>query len=311
LGAFPPGWAEWNDRFRDAFRKSQNKLGILPVTPADLAKRFAGSSPESNHDGRRPSASINFIVAHDGVSLCDLYSYNERQMTRPFPFGPSDGGRSAGDEMIWDQGGHSSLQRQAARNGIVFLMLSSGTPMITGGTELYRTQFGNNNTYNLDTRANWLNWSNLNDQTDKRFFGFTRRLVHFRLDHPALRPAGFFSGSDHNGNGLKDISWYRETGKEPDGSYWDNADNHFLAYRIDGTECGDSAPSIYVGYNGWKDEVAVTLPTNLAGKKWYRVADTAAWMEDQENSKNPGQEDPLPEGPYGMKGRSILLLIEK
>ena len=96
-----------------------------------------------------------------------------------------------------------------------------------------------------------------------------------------------------------------------DGGYWDDADKHFLAYRIDGSEFKDDAASIYVAYNGWKEEVTVTLPGTSAGKKWHRVADTAAWMEDQENSKDPGKEDVLTDSKYGMKGRSVLLLIEK
>lgn len=307
LGDFPRGWAEWNGRFRDSLRRAQNKLGVENVTPAELSKRFSGSSDLYQDDGRKPWHSVNFMVAHDGFTLRDLYSFNSKVNDQPWPFGPSDGGSD--DNLSWDQGGDASLQRQAARNGLAFLMLSAGVPMITGGDEMYRTQQGNNNPYNLDSPGIWLNWGDL--LTNKNLHDFTRRIIHFRRDHPALRPAEFFVGVDRNNNGLKDLTWYRDNGQEPDGDYFDNPNNHFLAYRIDGTEFGDGVGSIYVGYNGWSGDVNVTLPANAPDKTWHRVGDTAAWMEGDGNFKDPGSEDPLPNSPYDMKGRSVLLLIEK
>ena len=247
------------------------------------------------------------MVAHDGFTLRDLYSFNSKVNDQPWPFGPSDGGSD--DNLSWDQGGDASLQRQAARNGLAFLMLSAGVPMITGGDEMYRTQKGNNNPYNLDSPGIWLNWGDLS--TNNNLHDFTRRLIHFRRDHPALRPAEFFVGVDRNNNGLKDLTWYRDNGQEPDGDYFGNSNNHFLAYRIDGTEFGDGVGSIYVGYNGWSGDVNVTLPANAPDKTWHRVGDTAAWLEGDGNFKDPGSEDPLPNSPYDMKGRSVLLLIEK
>jgi isoamylase len=307
VGNFPAGWAEWNGQYRDTLRKVQNKLGLEAVTPGQLATRIAGSSDLYGDDGRRPFHSINFIVAHDGFTLRDLYAYNSKQNNQPWPFGPSDGGED--NNASWDQGGDPAAQRQAARTGLAMLMLSAGTPMITGGDEMYRTQYGNNNAYNLDSPKNWLDYSDLS--TSGTFADFSRRIMTFRSAHPALRPAKFFRGADNNGNGLKDIAWYRDNGGEADGAYMDNASNHFLAYRLDGTEAGDGATSIYVAYNGWSAKVTATLPPPTAGKSWYRVADTGAWWESAGNSADPGQEDRMAGATYELAARSVLVLIER
>ncbi len=307
VGQFPHHWAEWNDKFRDTLRMSQNKLGVANVPPAELARRFAGSSDLFQDDGRKPFHSLNFLVAHDGFCLRDLYSFNSKQNNQPFPFGPSDGGND--NNIAWDQGGDAALQRQAARNGLALLMLSAGVPMITGGDEMYRTQFGNNNAYNLDSEKNHLDWE---DATRfPRFLSYSKKLIAFRRAHPALRPAEFFKGTDTNNNGRKDITWFRNSGAEADSGYMDNAENHFLAYRLDGTELGDSAASLYVAYNGWSGEVTATLPANTTGKRWFRVADTDQWMEDQDNFEAPGAEEPLNNPTYKLHPRSILVLLEK
>jgi isoamylase len=306
VGDFPAGWAEWNGAYRDTFRKDQNQLGSAVVTPGELATRFAGSSDLYADDGRKPSHSVNFIVAHDGFTLRDLYAYNAKNNLQPWPFGPSDGGED--HNVSWDQGGNAALQRQAARNALAVLMLSSGVPMITGGDEMYRTQFGNNNAYNLDSDKNWLNWSDAT--TNANFLSFSRRLLNFRKAHPALRPANFFTGAVGS-SGLKDIVWLTDAGAEASGAYMDNANNHFLAFRIDGARAADSAASIYVAYNGWSGNVTATLPAPRPGKSWYRVSDTASWMESQGNFADPGAEQVLGGATYDLAGRSLLLLIER
>jgi glycogen operon protein len=290
-GNFPSGWAEWNDRFRDTFRKSQNKLGFDDVTPSDLATRFAGSRDLYQDDGRKPWHSINSLVEHDGPTLRDLYSFN------------IDGRRA------WDQNGDTSLQRQAARNGFVLPLVSIGVPMFCGGDELYRTVNGNDNPFNLDATPNYLDWSG--KVTFKNHFDLCRRALAFRHAHTALRPAEYFDGNDHNGNGLKDITWYRDDANEPDNAYWLAKDRHFLAYRIDGTELSDPAVSIYVAYNGWRDPVDITLPVPLQGFSWHRAGDTAAWMENEGNFREAGGEDTLTELKYRMDRRSVLVLIER
>ena len=306
VGDFPAGWAEWNGIYRDTLRRDQNQLGSAAVTPGQLATRFAGSSDLYGDDGRRPTHSVNFMVAHDGFTLRDLYAFNAKNNQQPWPFGPSDGGED--NNISWDQGGDPALQRQAARNGLAFVMLSAGVPMLTGGDEMYRTQFGNNNAYNVDSDRNWIDWSNATDNAS--FHAFARRLILFRAAHPALRPADFFTG-EVGPSGLKDITWLTDTGAEASGAYMDDPNLHFLAYRIDGAPSGDGAASIYVAYNGWSGEVVGTLPAPRPGMSWFRAGDTAAWMESRGNFTDPGQEDALDGPTYTLAGRSLLLLIER
>lgn len=308
-GNFPIGWSEWNDRYRDVFRASQNKLGFIPVTPGAMATRFAGSDDLFRPRGRKPWNSVNYVVSHDGFTLRDLYAYNDPKNNQPFPFGPSPGGRSGAEEMSWDHNGDIVECRQAVRTALAILALSAGTPMVTGGSEFFRTQSGNNNAFNLDTNANWLDWSEA--AHNAALTGFTRALFHFRLAHPCLRPAAFFSGTDSNGNGLKDISWLRETGAEVTQDYFANPDNHFLAYRLDGFVPGETAVSIYVAYNGWFNPISVTVPASVHGSQWFFVADTSSLAEPWGNIHASGNEPPLNGSGFVIRGRSVILLIER
>jgi glycogen operon protein len=211
--------------------------------------------------------------------------------------------------MCWDHGGDPVAQMQAVRTGLAILFLSAGTPMVSGGSEIFRTQFGNNNTFNLDTSSNWLDWSQAQPQA--ALVNYTQQLMHFRSAHPSLRPANFFTGTDHNNNGLKDLTWLKNDANEVDQTYFANPDNHFLAYRIDGSEFGDSVTSLYIAYNGWVAPVLTTLPANLPGKNWFQVADSSAAAESWGNIHPLGQETLLPGVQYSVAGRSLLLLIEK
>jgi glycogen operon protein len=309
VGGFPSGWAEWNGIFRDSLRKAQNKLGQVAVTTGELATRFAGSSDLYGDDGRKPWHSVNFMVAHDGFTLRDLYSYNSKQNLQAWPYGPSDGGDD--NNNSWDQAGVAAEQRKADRTALAFMMLSAGVPMITGGDEFLRTQYGNNNAYNLDSSANWLNWTldanAINHKT------YTSRLIAFRKAHPALRPANFYAGVDGNGNVMEQLRWFKPDGTQADSAYFTNAGNHAIAWRVDGTEFADSASALYVAYNGWSGAVTFTLPWPGTGKLWYRVADTATWNEGPNTVVAPGSETLIGgEGSsYGMEGRSALLLIAK
>ncbi len=309
VGGFPSGWSEWNGIYRDALRKSQNKLGSAIVTTGELATRFAGSSDLFGDDGRKPWNSINLIVAHDGFTLADLYTYNSKQNNQAWPYGPSDGGED--NNNSWDQGGVASAQRKAARSGMALMLLSAGVPMITGGDEFLRTQFGNNNSYNLDSPANWLSWTL--DATDQYQQTATSRLIAFRKAHPALRPANFYSSVDTNGNVMEQLRWFKPDGYPADTAYFNNTSNHAIAWRIDGSEFADPASAIYVAYNGWSGNVNFNLPWPGPGKNWYRVADTASWSEGPNMVAVPGAEAYLGgEGTsYGLEGRSVLLLIAK
>ena len=299
VGNFPAGWSEWNGIYRDSLRRDQNKLGVSPITPGELATRFAGSSDLYGDDGRRPSGSVNFMDVHDGFTLKDLYSCNAKNNGQPWPYGPSDGGSDGNDS--WDQGGDPVAQRRAARNGMAFLMLSAGVPMIAGGDEHLRSVNCNNNPYNLDSQANWLSYSWSADQTT--FATYTQRLIAVRAAHPALRPANFYTAAQ--------LQWFTPAGTAPDNAYWSNPDNHALAWRLDGTALGDPSPALYVAYNGWSGDVTFTLPPPPAGRTWHRVTDTSSWAEGPEQVRAPGAEDALGGSTYVLGGRAVLLLIAK
>lgn len=307
VGNFPEGWSEWNDKYRDTLRADQNKLGAEPVTPGQLATRIAGSSDLYGDDGRTPSASVNFAVAHDGFTLKDLYSCNGKDNGQSWPYGPSDGGSD--HNLSWDHGGDATAQRQAARTGMAALLTSAGTPMITGGDEHLRSLRCNNNPYNLDSAANWLDHSPDTDQSE--FGDFTAGLLDFRAAHPSLRPSDFYTGTDGNGNGMADLDWFTPAGSEPDASYFDNPGNHALSWRLDGTEFGDPYDAIYIGYNGWSDKVDFTLPPAPEGKTWHRVTDTASFAEGPGQVAAPGSEERLDDATYGVNARSLVVLIAK
>ena len=301
LGNFPVGWSEWNGAFRDDVRRSQNKLGVAPITTATLATRFAGSSDLFQPNGRRPWNSIDFVVAHDGFTLADLYRFNSKNNNQPFPAGPSDGGSD--DNNSWDQGGNPTDQRKAARNGLALLLLSAGTPMMTGGDEFQRSLNGNNNPYNLDTVFNWLNYQ-LDDQ-QKGFMTFTQRLLAFRQAHPALRPVDFYTAAQ--------VQWSRPDGGTADAGYFTNPDNHALAWTIDGTAFQDPSSTLYIAYNAWSGNVTFTLPSPGAGKNWFRVMDTSPFLEPAGNIVAGGTEEKIggANATYTLGPRAVLLLAAR
>ncbi len=308
VGNFPTGWSEWNGQFRDIMRKDQNKLGTDAITPGQLANTFSGSSDLFQDDGRKPWNSVNFMVAHDGFTLKDLYSCNGKNNAQAWPFGLSDGGED--NNNSWDQGSVAADQRKAARNGMAFMLLSAGTPMVTGGDEFLRSINCNNNSYNLDNSTNWLNYTLNTDQSN--FKAFTQNLMAFRKAHAALRPSNFYSSIDNNGNVMEQLRWFKPDGGVVDGAYFGNASNHALAYRIDATEFGESNQAIYVGYNGWSGAINFTLPWPGTGKNWYRVTDTCTWAEgasqvDLNATTNLGGEFTN----YSVCARGMLVLVAK
>lgn len=306
-GQFPAGWAEWNDRYRDTIRRAQNRLGQAATTPGDISDRVHGSSDMFRDDGRRPWHSVNFVVAHDGLTLADLYRCNDSNNAHPWPFGPSDGGTD--NNTAWDNGDDPARQRQAARTALAVLMLSGGVPMITGGSERLHSLRCNNNAYNLDSPANWLPGQASADAAP--FERFARALFALRTAHPVLRPRAFTEGRDRNGDDVPDIAWFKPDGDDADAAYMRDANARYLAWRLDGTEVADSAASIFVAWN-WDDAgVGAHLPDPRPGYAWARVLDTAAWMEGLDNIHRPGQEDPIPPGGrYDMHARSLIALIE-
>ncbi len=299
VGHFPNNWKEWNDSFRNVIRGLFNKQENTPLS--DVARALSGSNDKFYGSKTR---SVNFVTCHDGFTMKDLFSYNDAVNYNP-DF-KSDGGSS--DNISWDNFGDFKRQIQAMKNAFLTLFVSKGTPMITGGDEVIRTQYGNNNAYCLDNEKNYINW-NLNE-TQKNMQEFVKKAANFRNAHPALRDVNFFSGRDNNNNGLKDVTWVMANGWEADGRYLDNSQNNYLGYRIDGTEYGDSAASIYTGINKADGDIAINLPKNLDGKKWYLVADTSEKSALKNNFANVGEEIPVG-NKYVASGRSTVLFIEK
>ncbi|NUP19365.1 MAG: glycogen debranching protein GlgX, partial [Streptomyces sp.] len=215
VGAFPPLWTEWNDRYRNAVRDFWR--GALPDV-RDLGYRLSGSSDLYAWGGRRPYASVNFVTAHDGFTLRDLVSY-ERKHNEANGEGNRDG---SGDNRAWNCGAEGetddervrALRRRQLRNLLTTLLLSTGVPMLVAGDELGRTQRGNNNAYCQDNEISWLDWGLLEEPGWKALFDLTSRLIELRHRHPVLRRRAFFSGRAHSADGLRDLAWFTARGTE-------------------------------------------------------------------------------------------------
>lgn len=274
-------------------------LGIATITTGQLATRFAGSS--DRFGSRSPWNSTNLVVVHDGFTLDDLYSCNGPNNNQPWPYGPSDGGSSS--NYSWDQNGIVTAQKAAARLGFALLMLSAGTPLMTGGDEYLRSLHCNNNTYNDDSIANWLNYSQTSDQS--KFDTFVQGMIAFRKAHAALRPLNFYSTAQ--------LLWWTPAGTTADATYFNNGINHSIAYQLIGSKLGDSYASIYVAYNGWSGSVNFMLPSPGNGTSWYRVTDTCSWAEGAQQVRSPGAEDSIggQGSTYVLCGRGLVLLIAK
>jgi glycogen operon protein len=286
VGHFPRGWAEWNDKFRDAIRQDQNQA---PITPGWLADRIAGSTELYNHDGRLPAASINYLVSHDGFTLADLYACNAPNNAQAWPYGPSSGGSTT--NYSWDHGGDPVAQRQAARTGLALVALSHGVPMIVGGDELLRSQRCNNNPYNLDSPGTWLDWSQ-----PVLFTSFARRLFQFRAAHPALRIAGWLAG---------EVTWFDDRAAVATGTYLDDATKPVLAWRL-----ASGGDTVYIAYNRGTAQVSLALPPPPAGTSWYLAADTGAWFEPKDNFNAPGAETKMTLQ-YDLGARTVALFLAR
>jgi glycogen operon protein len=300
LGGFPEGWSEWNGVYRDSLRQAQNELGNQTISIAQTATDFTGSSNLFQASGRAPWNSTSFIDIHDGLTLKDVYGCNGSNNNQAWPYGPSTGGTST--NYSWDQGGAALDQRRAARTGLAFEMLSAGTPILQGGDEHLRSLICNNNAYNLDSTANWLNYNYTTDQSN--FYNFAQRAISFRLAHPALRPVTWYTASQ--------VQWYEPSGATPDSNYWNSNTNYAIAEVINGSTFSDPN-SIYIAYNGWSGSVTFTLPAPPTGTRWYRTTDTCNWNDGPNTFVTPGNETLIggAGATYSQCGQSLLLLISK
>ncbi|MCX4983587.1 glycogen debranching protein GlgX [Streptomyces sp. NBC_00572] len=215
VGAFPPLWTEWNDRYRDAVRDFWR--GALPDV-RDLGYRLSGSSDLYAWGGRRPYASVNFVTAHDGFTLRDLVTY-ERKHNEANGEGNRDGTHdnrswNCGTEGETDDPDINALRLRQQRNLLTTLLLSTGVPMLVAGDEMGRTQGGNNNAYCQDNATGWLDWTLPDAPGRAQLLALTRRLLALRHDHPVLRRRAFFSGRPQGTDGLRDLAWFTAEGTE-------------------------------------------------------------------------------------------------
>lgn len=300
LGEFPCGWAEWNGKFRDTVRKFiKGDSGQV----SDLATRIVGSPDLFGGYGRKPYHSINFVTAHDGFTMWDLVSYNEKH-------NHGNGEHNNDGENhnnSWNHGVEGKtldpkiidLRKRQVKNFMVILMLSQGVPMILMGDEMGKSQNGNNNAYCQDNELNWLDWGKLEENND--IYQFVKKMIKFRKSHSALKRSHFFTDKDINGNGIADITWHGIKANKPD---WSD-DSKSLAFMIDGGDAiGDAEKDndIYVILNSFHDDLEFELP-KIPGKRWYRVADTGL-KEDFLESPIAVDKDT-----YFVKSKSSVIFI--
>ncbi len=285
VGGFPPLWTEWNGKFRDTVRDFWRGE---PATLGEFASRFSGSSDLYAHSGRRPVASINFVVAHDGFTLRDLVSYNDKHNDANGE-GNRDGeshNRSwnCGVEGPSDDPAVTELRARQQRNFLTTLLLAQGVPMIAHGDEMGRTQRGNNNVYCQDNELSWVDWTL--DAGQEALLEFTQRVVALRRDHPVFRRRRFFAGSaDHGGESeLGDIAWFQPDGAHMDEASWATGFAKSVMVFLNGAAIqetdGRGNPivddSFLVLFNAHFEDIDFVLPEEIYGLQWETVIDTAA-----------------------------------
>ncbi|MFZ5872668.1 MAG: glycogen debranching protein GlgX [Actinomycetota bacterium] len=289
VGNFPPLWTEWNGRYRDTVRDFWRGE---PHTLGEFASRITGSSDLYKRDGRRPIASINFVTAHDGFTLRDLVSYNEKH-NEANGEGGADGeshNRSwnCGVEGETDDEAVLELRARQQRNFLVTLLLSQGVPMISHGDELGRTQRGNNNVYCQDNELSWVDWDLIPEQ--RQLLDFTSRVVRLRQDHPVFRRRRFLAGDPSHGgeSELGEIAWLTPTGEHMQEEDWTTWYARAMTVFLNGSAITEPDPrgqrivddSFLVMFNGSDTPVEFTVPGEEFGILWEVALDTDASLEE-------------------------------
>jgi len=270
VGNFPILWTEWNGEYRDDIRDFWRGAEAV----AGFARRFTGSADLYQDDGRRPAASINFITAHDGFTLADLVSYNEKHNEANLEDNRdgTDNNRSwnCGVEGPTDDGAVLALRARQQRNFLATLLLSQGVPMLLGGDEFGRTQQGNNNAWCQDSELSWFDWASF----DARLQEFTRRVIALRQSEPVFRRSDFFVGDEVAGSGLPDVMWLRPDGGEMEQEDWDRGDAHALGVFLNGREIAthdrDGRPihgsSFLIFFNAFWEPITFKVADVLGGR---------------------------------------------
>ena len=291
VGGFPPRWSEWNGRYRDTVRDFwRGEFSSLP----DFASRLAGSSDLYESTGRKPRASINFVIAHDGFTLADLVSYNTKHNEANLE-GGADG---ANDNRSWNCGAEGptddeeilSLRRRQQRNFLTTLIFSQGVPMIAHGDELGRTQQGNNNTYCQDNELSWIDWD-LDDE-QQALLEFTSKLIHLRRDHPVMRRRRFLNGPAVRGgeSDLGEIEWFTPAGTHMKEEEWSQSWARATMVFYNGDAIGEPDANgrrikdddFLLLLNAAPESIDFTLPDTKYGELWCTVIDTGGDDDSRE-----------------------------
>jgi isoamylase len=307
VGSFPPGWAEWNDRYRDTVRGfwkgDEGKA-------AEMASRLAASADLFNKRGRKPWASINFITAHDGFTLNDLVSYNDKH-NEANGENNQDG---SSNNLSWNCGAEGptedreiiKLRERQKRNMLATMFFSQGTPMLLGGDELGRTQKGNNNGYCQDNEISWVDWEGIKKERQSLIV-FTRKLIRLRDSLPILRRGRFLTAESNPALEVKDVTWINASGKEMQKSDWEDGKMRCFGMLVDGRAQTSgikrraSDVTLLIVVNGYYDLVNFTLPEFVGGNQWLTFIDT--------NDPDRSDTSTLKTGDtYEVTGRSLLLL---
>jgi len=312
VGKFPIGWAEWNDRYRDAIRSYWKGDG---GQIGELAYRITGSSDLYARSGRRPYASINFVTAHDGFTLQDLVSYNQKhnEANGEDNRDGTDNNRSwnCGVEGPADDPAINALRARQKRNFLATLLLSQGVPMLLHGDEFERTQQGNNNAYCQDNEISWVNWDQLG--SERELVAFVRKLIALRQNHPVFRRRNFFQGRSIKGVGIKDILWLRPDGREMTDDEWNQEHARTLGLFLSGSAVDEidergqliTDENFVLLMNAHHEEVSFTLPSVASGMTWVSLVDTA---RDCACSADTAYEAMTQ---YPLQPRSLALMVER
>ncbi|HEY8336890.1 MAG TPA: glycogen debranching protein GlgX [Tardiphaga sp.] len=308
VGGFPPGWAEWNDKFRDTMRDFWR--GEAPV--AALAPRLSASADLFNHQGRRAWSCVNFVTAHDGFTLNDWASYNEKHNEANGEDNKDGSSNNAswncGVEGPTDDKAIIALRERQKRNMLATLLFSQGTPMLLGGDEFGRTQQGNNNAYCQDSEISWFNWELTDDGKD--LLKFTKRLIDLQRSCAILRRSRFLTGQHDPHLDVRDVTWINANGSEMQEEHWTDGNIKSIGMLLDGRaqktgirRLGEDQTVLLV-LNGYEDVVDFTMPEAFGGSQWTLLIDTN--IPDTDG----GTDFPFGEV-YQVTGRSLLLLSLK
>jgi len=311
VGNFPSGWTEWNDRYRDTVRAywkgDGGKIG-------EFARRLTGSSDLYEASGRKPHASINFVTAHDGFTLADLVSYNDKHNDA----NGENNHDGHNNNLSWNCGVEgpttdpeiNALRARQRRNFIATLMLSQGVPMLVAGDEIGRSQQGNNNAYCQDNETSWVNWSV--DDEGKALLQFVQRMLQIRRDHPVFRRHRYFQGRPIRGGNLKDLAWLSPEGREMNDDEWDQDFARCLGVYFAGESLEETDRrgrplrdgNFLLLLNAHHEMIPFVLPDFRNGITWQALVDTTYAQGLAVDGRFPGSTR------YDLQGRSLALLME-